>query len=57
MNYVSMSSTLKSIFTLTLKSDIANIKNALRLIFHVGILWWFFNEGLLCSEAHIFHPD
>jgi hypothetical protein len=52
-----MSSTLKSIFTLTLKSDIANIKNALRLIFHVGILWWFFNEGLLCSEAHIFHPD
>lgn len=57
MNYVSMLSILKSIFIFILKSDIVNIKNVLRLIFYVGILWWFFNEGFLCLEVYIFYFD
>lgn len=58
MNYVSMSSTLQSTFTLTLKSDITNIKNVLRLIFHVGILPWFLMK-VTCVQGHTFFtmPD
>lgn len=58
MNNVSMSSTLQSTFTLTLKSDITNIKNVLRLIFHVGILQWFLMK-VTCAQGHTFFttPD
>lgn len=58
MKYVSMSSTLQSTFTLTLKSDITNIKNGLRLIFHVGILQWFLMK-VTCAQRHTFFtmPD
>lgn len=53
MNYVNMSSTLQSAFTLTLKRDITNIKNVLRLIFHVGILQWFLMK-VTCAQGHTF---
>lgn len=53
MNYVSMSSTLQSTFTLTLKRYITNIKNVLRLIFHVDILQWFLMK-VTCAQGHTF---
>lgn len=53
MNYVSMSSTLKNTFTLTLKSDITHIKTVRRLIFHGGILQWFLMK-VTYAQRHTF---